>query len=239
MRMAAIACGHGNRIETNGEVVCSACGMVMQEGTVEAPYEGSSRTNLFERHATGSKNLLPKAMETDGLRAYLRSEMRDRVSVKEMDWLRKFSNSAQKLGLNRNESEYAFRLFRRGRETTGSRQYAFVAAWALYKSAKVHGVPITGKEAIAVVRGEFRKAHFPDMTKMLYKMMDVETPHDNDMVYNFRAAIMSVLEGREYLKGDYSEMERLAWALYNDVYTTGSYPSRARAAVCEAFGVAE
>lgn len=242
MEMAMVECKHKNVIEMHTDKTCRDCGVVISSVSVEKPIESRSITNLYERHMIGSKNIVPKTDETKILRKYFHNDVGDskKHPSKDAKYLSKFSNSCQKLSMNKTESEYALMLFQRGKKGVGARQYPLVAVWAIYKSCHTYGIPLTDREIKTAVRFEFNRKFFPDMAKILFKMMEVQIPEvDKSKTerYYFKLMVRKILGGWEIDEGMYSANLKMAWNLYNNVYTEGSYRTRARQAITQAFEV--
>lgn len=232
-------CKHERVVENSHESVCSTCGMVLASMSLEDPMEGKSTTNLYERHSIGGRDLLPKMDASIALKRYFHNNVGDDDTIKNSRTLSKFSNTCQKLNMEKSVSEFALLLFRRGKKKMGARDHPLVAVWAIYNSCRSFGVPISEDEMMVAVLFEFNRKYLPDMTKILYKMMGVEKP-DIDPAraeeYHFKLVLRDMIGGEEYKKSDYNHNYNLAWSIYKSGSRDGSYRTRARDAINAVFG---
>ncbi len=204
----------------------------------ERPISRKSKTNLYERHVIGSKDILPKMPETECLKRFMHNDVGDRKTTKANKYLAKLSNCCQKLGLGTAESEYTLFLFKKGIHEKHARKWPLVAVWAIYKTCQMYGTAISNEEIKMAVKFEFSRQFLPDMGKILYRMMDIEVPEGKNLeIYHFRLMIRRILGGKEYSEEEYSKNMSMAWKLFTHCYTEGSFRSRARKSISQAFGV--
>ena len=231
MKMAPISCIHDTRVTTSGETVCANCGMVMEERVADKPFERNSKTNLWERHGLGSQSLIPNTEVGKKLKRCIKNA-EDKKTHRNSEDLKKISNCCQKLKFAEPESEYSLKLYNKYKNSLGSRKYAYVAIWALYKTCKIHGIPIHQKKIISTVSSEFRKSKFPHISKILYEMKEVRLDAaEDDEKYSFGLALKEMTAGKKFSQKKFAVLKRDAYELFKDVYTEGSPRRRARLAI--------
>ena len=247
MRTRLIACEHASTIILDGETVCRKCGVILGDNREQVPAGereaagAKSTTNIYERHVTGSRDIIPDTGQMKSLRCYSHKNIYDNDSRKKLRNISRFSNACDLLGIDDTAAEYALRLFHTAlKQRGGDRRTADVAAWSIYKSCKNHGIPIDGNVIADNVRRQFGRMRIGDIMSIAYDMMDIPVRDNPDgiMKYHFRLILKKLTKKLPRMDDrQYSRRQADAWNMYNTLFLSGSYDKRAKNAVCKAFGI--
>jgi len=184
-----VACRHENIVQADSDMVCTKCGVVVEDDALPEHGAGNavaaanadlpqsrsamseSRPNLYESHALGTADTMPKMQSMRMLQKYFAGGIATDKDRRAQSRLSKLSNTCEKMGLTQMQSQTAWDLFQRAVKRGGTRKTAEAAAWALYQACKMHCVPATSDEILAAVRSNFSRKAMPNMIRILYAFM--------------------------------------------------------------------
>ena len=197
-----VACRHENIVQADSDMVCTKCGVVVEDDALPEHGAGNavaaanadlpqsrsamseSRPNLYESHALGTADAMPKMQSMRMLQKYFAGGIATDKDRRAQGRLSKLSNACEKMGLTQMQSQTAWDLFQRAVKRGGTRKTAEAAAWALYQACKMHCVPATSDEILAAVRSNFGRKAMPNMIRILYAFMPSSSDGDGDGVVN-------------------------------------------------------
>lgn len=235
-----MACGHEKIVATEHESICSICGIVLDDVSLETSVPPTnSKANLYELRSIGSREELPKTKECEPLRAYFHGSISDEKSRKQARLLSKFSNTCDKLNLIESQREYAWQKFVKALPGKSARKIGETACWAIYESCKAHEIPLEIAEIAQAVKTNFRRKKLQNIISILYENIDSASDRaaHHDERYYFKLNLKKLVNGREVDPARIAEIEKRGWHLYNRVYTVGNCNMRARKAISRAMGM--
>ncbi len=235
-----IACDHKKIVKVENDTICSKCGVITDKVEFLQNHVGkNSKANLYEILTIGSKEDLPNTNETNLLRHYFHGSTNDDKTKKCMQLLSKFSNTCNKLNMSDVAQIYAWNLFKKTAPKKSSRKIGETAYWAIYQSCKIHGIPITDKEIEQAIVTNFHRKGLQNLISIMYNYMDCapDGAVKGDKNYYFRLNLKKMIKDRLQNRPHYTELEKMAWKMYNDIYTEGNYNTRARRAIAMAWGL--
>ena len=184
-------CAHANVVRAEDEIVCTSCGMVIDDDDAIAAMHGShndaaansslpqswggadseSKPNLYVSNVLGSANAIPKMPGMQLLNLYCKGGLETSNDRRKKTRLSKFSNACEKMRFTAIQAQTAWSLFQRAAKSSSPRKSAEVAAWAIYKTCQMYSIPATSDEILSVVKSNFSRKSMPNMIRILYECM--------------------------------------------------------------------
>ncbi len=235
----AIYCTHEKTVESDGEIVCRRCGVVIQEqeSVVTNIYEGAkSSVNLFEMRSIGGRDETGSIPDCGArLERYFRGGVSESDPTSKRH-LSKFSNICEKLGFNSSLQNAAWDKFAERLKYKNSREVAETASWAIHMTCKEYGLPIPPVEILRVVQWAFNRSRMPHMSGIIYDNLESSVPDfERDKRYYFNLNLRRIAGDIDYNDAEVMERREQAWRLYNEVYTEGNPDQNSRNAINEVF----
>ena len=184
-------CEHANIVRADGEMVCTSCGMVIDDDALAALHgchdhdaqfnaslpqswggDGSeSKPNLYVSNALGTANAIPKMQGMQLVSLYCKGGLETAKDRRNKNRLSKFSNACEKMKFAPAQAQTAWTLFQRAAKDASPRKTAESAAWAVYKTCQMYSIPATSDEILGVIKSNFGRKTMPNMLKILYSHM--------------------------------------------------------------------
>lgn len=184
-------CAHTNVIQADGEVVCTSCGMVIDDDALAALHgchdhdtsansslpqswggaASESKPNLYTANVLGSANTIPKMNGMQLISLYCKGGVESGKDRRNKTLLSKFSNVCEKMEFGQEQAQTAWTMFRQASRDRSPRKMAESAAWAIYKTCQMYSIPAEAAEILGVVKTNFGRKSMPDMLKILYAHM--------------------------------------------------------------------
>ena len=188
---ATTECPHTNVIQADGEMVCTACGMVIDDDALAALHgchdhdtsansslpqswggtDSESKPNLYVANVLGSANTIPKMNGMQLVSLYCKGGVESGKDRRNKTLLSKFSNVCEKMEFGQEQAQTAWTMFRQASRDRSPRKMAESAAWAIYKTCQMYSIPAEADEILGVVKSNFQRKNMPDMLKILYAHM--------------------------------------------------------------------
>ena len=194
-------CAHTNIVQADGEIVCTSCGVVIDDDALAALHgchdhdasantslpqswggdDSESKPNLYVTNVLGTGNAIPRMNGMQLLSLYCKGGMEMGKDRRNKALLSKFSNACEKMEFTPAQAQTAWTMFRRAARDTTPRKMPESAAWALYKTCQMYSIPAAADEILGVVKSNFGRKTMPNMIKILYSHMPKadESPDDS------------------------------------------------------------